>query len=291
MFTSPKVIAGLAGISALALLAGCEKPPENMVKVPKGEFTMGSNEVDKEAKALQYGDRRPWYANERPERKVDLKAFHIDRTEVTNRQFHEFVKATGTPAPPHWTGGVYPQGLDEHPVVLVTWAEADGYCKWKGKRLPTEAEWEKAARGTDARKFPWGSDFDTKKVNTLGEYGGTVPVGTLKDGVSPYGAFDMAGNAQEWTADWYKPYPGQRLQRQGIRRALQGSARRRLGRHGPLQPLGLRQDVVQEHRQPSLALRRRRVQVRLALTGLARFFLTGDQGRTTEAKDSERTCE
>jgi formylglycine-generating enzyme required for sulfatase activity len=208
MFSRGKALGGLAAISAIALLAGCEKPPEGMVKVPKGEFIMGSNEVDKEAKAVQYGDRRPWYANERPERKVDLKAFHIDATEVTNRQFQEFVKATGTAPPPHWAGGAYPQGLDEHPVVLVTWHEADSYCKWKGKRLPTEAEWEKAARGTDGRKFPWGGDFDTKKVNTLGEYGGTVPVGTLKEGVSPYGAMDMAGNAQEWTADWYQPYPG-----------------------------------------------------------------------------------
>ena len=208
MLSRGRVLGGLAAISAFTLLAGCEKPPEGMVKVPKGEFTMGSNEVDREAKAVQYGDRRPWYANERPERKVDLKAFHIDRTEVTNQQYQEFLKATGTPAPPHWANGAYPQGLGEHPVVLVTWHEADSYCKWKGKRLPTEAEWEKAARGTDGRKFPWGGDFDTKKVNTLGEYGGTVPVGTLKEGASPYGAVDMSGNAQEWTADWYKPYPG-----------------------------------------------------------------------------------
>jgi len=98
MLSRGKILGGLAAISAVTLLAGCEKPPEGMVKVPKGEFTMGSNEVDKEAKAVQYGDRRPWYANERPERKIDLKAFHIDRTEVTNRQYQEFLKATGTPA-------------------------------------------------------------------------------------------------------------------------------------------------------------------------------------------------
>ena len=199
----------LALLSALAIFTGCSSSaPENMVQVPKGEFIMGSNEVDKEAKAIQYGDKRPWYANEGPERKVQLKEFHIDRTEVTNLQYKEFVQKTGRPQPPHWAGGTYPAGLDEHPAVLVRWADADEYCKWKGKRLPTEAEWEKAARGTDGRRFPWGADFDTKKVNTLGEYNGTLPVGTLKDGASPYGAMDMSGNAQEWTADWYLPYPG-----------------------------------------------------------------------------------
>ena len=199
----------LTVFSALLLFAGCSsQAPEDMVRVPKGEFIIGSNEVDKEAKALQYGDKRPWFANERPERKVSLKEFHIDKFEVTNRRYREFVQAAGRSAPPYWQGGSYQPGMDEHPVVMVTWADADEYCKWKGKRLPTETEWEKAARGTDGRRFPWGGDFDTKKVNTLGEYNGTLPVGTLKDGASPYGAFDMAGNAQEWTADWYLPHPG-----------------------------------------------------------------------------------
>ncbi|MBE7413703.1 MAG: SUMF1/EgtB/PvdO family nonheme iron enzyme [Deltaproteobacteria bacterium] len=204
------VLRKFALFSALAALTACSSatPPDGMVRVPKGKFTMGSNEVDKEAKAVQYGDRRPWYANERPERTEKLKEFHIDATEVTNRQFMEFLAATGRPAPPHWMGGSYQAGLDDHPVVMVTWNEADEFCRWKGKRLPTEAEWEKAARGTDGRRFPWGDDFDLKKVNTLGAYNGTLPVGSLKDGASPYGAMDMAGNAQEWTADWYKPYPG-----------------------------------------------------------------------------------
>ncbi len=195
-------------ITALAIaLFGCKSAPEDMVKVPGGEFTMGSNEVDREAKAMQYGDRRPWYANERPERKMKLGTFHIDRTEVTNRQYMEFVEGAKHAAPPHWALGSYPESLADHPVVFVTWKDADEFCKWKGKRLPSEAEWEKAARGANGRIFPWGNDFDIKKVNTIGEYGGTVPVGTLKDGVSPYGAYDMSGNAQEWTSDWYKPYP------------------------------------------------------------------------------------
>lgn len=194
--------------AALLMLAGCKSPPEDMVKIPAGEFTIGSNEVDREAKALQYGSRKPWFANERPERKTDLKEFHIDRFEVTNKEYKEFVDAKGHNPPPDWTGGAYNPAKADHPVAYVSWYDADEYCAWKGERLPTEAEWEKAARGTDGRKFPWGNEFDIKKVNTMGEFGGTTPVGMLKDGKSPYEIYDMAGNIQEWVADWYGQYPG-----------------------------------------------------------------------------------
>jgi formylglycine-generating enzyme required for sulfatase activity len=194
--------------TAITLAGGCSsKPPQDMIEIQKGEFTMGSNQVDKEAKAMQYGSRKPWFANERPERKVTLSAFLIDKTEVTNRQYKEFVDIAGHKPPINWNGTVFPQALAEHPVTHVSWFDADEFCRWKKKRLPTEAEWEKAARGTDGRQFPWGNEFDNKKVNTMGEFGGTTPVGFLPDGKSPYGVLDMAGNVQEWTADWYKPYP------------------------------------------------------------------------------------
>lgn len=195
-------------LSTFILLTGCKPaPPEEMALIPAGEFTMGSNEVDREAKALQYGSRKPWYANERPERKVSLPEYYIDRTEVTNKKYKGFVDATKHAAPPDWANGAYP-GSPDNPVVNVTWADASAYCEWKGKRLPTEQEWEKAARGADGRRFPWGDDFDIKKVNTMGEYQGTTRVGMFPEGKSPYGVLDMSGNAQEWTADWYKPYPG-----------------------------------------------------------------------------------
>ncbi|MBI1912462.1 MAG: SUMF1/EgtB/PvdO family nonheme iron enzyme [Deltaproteobacteria bacterium] len=193
-------------LSTVILLAGCKSPPQDMVKVSKGEFTMGSNEVDKEAKALQYGDKRPWYANERPERKVKLKEFYIDKTEVTNKKYKEFVDK-GHKAPAHWINGNYAPEVADHPVVFVTWNDAKEYCEWAGKRLPTEAEWEKAARGADGRRFPWGNEFDIKKLNTMGEFAGTTPAGMFAEGQSPYGAVDMAGNVQEWTADWYQQYP------------------------------------------------------------------------------------
>jgi len=193
-------------------LTGCgEKKkalPENMILIPAGEFIMGSNRVDTEAKALQYGSRKPWFANESPERKLSLKAFYIDKTEVTNDAYIKFVSAASIKPPANWPGGVVPEGKGKHPVTNVSWFDASSYCKWKGGRLPGEQEWEKAARGTDGRIFPWGGDFDVKKVNTLGEYGGTTPVGKFTDGASPYGVMDMSGNVQEWTADWYHQYPG-----------------------------------------------------------------------------------
>ncbi len=199
----------LVALAALFMLAGCNSPaPQDMVLIPKGEFIMGSNEVDTDAKAVQYGDRKPWYANERPQMKITLPDYYIDKTEVTNKQYKEFVDSTGHRAPAGWGGPSYPPAIEQQPVAYVSWSDARDYCKWRKKRLPTEQEWEKAARGTDGRRFPWGNDFDIKKVNTLGEYGGPAPVGTFKDGASPYGLLDMAGNVEEWVEDWYKPYPG-----------------------------------------------------------------------------------
>ncbi len=192
----------------LLSISGCSSPPPDSVEVPEGEFLMGSNDVDREAKALQYGSKKPWFANEGPQRRVSLKRFYIDKFEVTNAKYKEFVAAKGKKPPAHWPGGAIPSNLAEHPVVFVSWQDAHDYCNWRGMRLPTEAEWEKAAAGTDGRSFPWGNEFDVKKVNTLGEYGGSTPVGTFKNGASPYGALDLSGNAQEWTSDWYQQYPG-----------------------------------------------------------------------------------
>ncbi|MEK7773954.1 MAG: formylglycine-generating enzyme family protein [Deltaproteobacteria bacterium] len=194
----------------LAVLAGCKPSApkdKNMVLIPRGEFIIGSDEVDAEAKALQYGSKKPWFSNERPAHKVSLDDYYMDKTEVTNRGYKEFTDATKYKLPPNWENGTYPVTMDEHPVTHVDWNDAAAFCKWKDKRLPTEAEWEKAARGTDGRRFPWGNEFDIKKVNTLGEYNGTTPIGSFPDGKSPYGLLDMAGNAWEWTADWYMPYP------------------------------------------------------------------------------------
>jgi formylglycine-generating enzyme required for sulfatase activity len=205
-----KPIGYVAILAALVMLTGCKppkKPSSGMAHVPKGEFIMGSNEIDKEAKALQYGFRKPLYANEHPRRNVMLRAFHIDRTETTNIEYHEFVDSTRHKPPKDWLRGKYPEKFADHPVVNVSWHDADVYCKWRKKRLPTEEEWEKAARGTDGRKFPWGDEFDIKKVNALGEYEGAAPAGKFPEGASPYGALDMSGNVMEWTSNWYEQYP------------------------------------------------------------------------------------
>ncbi len=203
----------ISPLALILLLVGCKPatpPPPDMVHVPKGEFTMGSDKMDKEAKAMQYGFKKPLYANERPSRKVILDDFHIDKTEVTNGKYEEFIKATGHKPPSFWTHPVYVEkkaDMANYPVIFVNWEDADTYCKWKKRRLPTEAEWEKAARGTDGRRFPWGSEFDIELVNALGKYGGVGPAGSFPEGASPYGALDMAGNVWEWTADWYTKYP------------------------------------------------------------------------------------
>ncbi len=166
----------------------------NMILIPAGEFTMGSNE---------------WWPKCQPEHKRTVKAFYIDKYEVTNKKYKKFVEATKRQLPANWPKGEIPKGKANHPVVFVNWYDANDYCKWEGKRLPTEVEWEKAARGTDGRTFPWGNKFDAKKGNMpqLGK-GDTMPIGSFENGKSPYGLYDMAGNVFEWTSDWFKPYPG-----------------------------------------------------------------------------------
>jgi formylglycine-generating enzyme required for sulfatase activity len=134
---------------------------------------------------------------------VYLDAFYIDRTEVTNAQYRACVEA-GACSQPHDTGWYNDPNRAEHPVVYVDWNQANAYCRWAGKRLPTEAEWEKAARGTDGRTYPWGnSDPDCNKANYGDCVGDKTAVGSYPAGASPYGALGMAGNVCEWVADWY----------------------------------------------------------------------------------------
>jgi formylglycine-generating enzyme required for sulfatase activity len=174
------------------------KPEVEMVEVPAGTFTMGS------------GNGKP---EDAPSHEVDLPAYSIDKFEVANADFAQFVEATGyqTDAEKGGEKGwqAYAEGKDNHPVVKVSWNDAKAFCEWMGKRLPTETEWEKAARGAEGFTFPWGEDWDSQKANAK-ETGlrGTTAVGSFGTGASPYGAVDMAGNVWEWTADWFQPYPG-----------------------------------------------------------------------------------
>lgn len=197
----------LLPLSLSVLLAiACTPNPPGMVRIPAGDFLMGSDHVDTAQQGVEFGTSKPWFLDEHPQRTVSLPSYEIDRYEVTNGQFRGFVDATRTQPPPTWPEGRFAPEQTAWPVTGVTWFEADRYCRWAGKRLPTEAEWEKAARGTDGREFPWGDTFDEKN----GNIGGTAlaPVGSFPDGVSPYGVHDMAGNVSEWVADWYRAYPG-----------------------------------------------------------------------------------
>lgn len=178
-----------------------------MIYIPAGEFIMGSSDEDIEMFLQFFIYRRPSrFANEQPQHTVYLDSFYIDKYEVTNAQYGEFIQATGHPAPIYWNNELYNQS--EQPVIVITWEDAKAYAEWAGKRLPTEAEWEKAARGTDGRIWSWGNEWDATKLNSndVGAIDGYIyssPVGSFPQGVSPYGVHDMMGNVWEWIADWY----------------------------------------------------------------------------------------
>lgn len=171
-----------------------EPPPPGMVLVPAGEFWMGSDDPKAEP-------------DERPLRKIFLAAFYIDQFEVTNRRYKEFKKDHR-----------YPAGEDDSPVTFVLKREAEEFCRWAARRLPTGAEWEKAARGTDGRVYPWGNQFSAERANInrrsqlapttvalcklpLASSNGKLPGGSFPKGASPYGCQDMAGNVWEWVSD------------------------------------------------------------------------------------------
>ncbi len=190
--------AGDAEVSVL-LRVNFSLEPE-MVHIPAGEFLRGSKERDRVA-----------LASEKPQRRIYLAEYWIGRYPVTNAQYAVFVEATGRRPPGHWPGGNPPEGKENHPVVNVSWWDAVAYCRWlmevtdKPYRLPTEAQWEKAARGADGRGYPWGNRWDNKKCNSRqADKRDTTPVDAYSPiGDSPYGCVDMAGNVLEWVADWY----------------------------------------------------------------------------------------
>ena len=151
--------------------------------------------------------------NEQPVHKVVLDAFWIDQTEVTNKMYALCVQTSVCTPPSSTNSSTRPSyyenpEFEDYPVIYVDWYKAKTYCEWAGRRLPTEAEWEKAARGTDGRNYPWGKDAPNKMLlNYNGNVGDTTEIGKYPAGASIYGALDMAGNAWEWVSSLYKPYP------------------------------------------------------------------------------------
>lgn len=175
--------------------------PEGMVYVLGGVLRVGNDNGEE---------------NERPAHVATIKPFFIDRTEITNEQYQKFIEAAGHPAPPSWNGNRFPAGTESLPVTDVTWEDASAYAKWAGKRLPTEEEWEFAARGLNEKLiYPWGEDWRDDAANVMkGETDKRelMPVGQFPNGVSPFGAVDLIGNAWEWTASDYKEYPGGKVE-------------------------------------------------------------------------------
>jgi iron(II)-dependent oxidoreductase len=199
----------IAAAFALVLPACARVSAQEMVEIPAGAYTMGRDDGP---------------ADERPAHRIALPAFQIDRFPVTNARFAEFLDAAGThnargerlfdfddpDARVHRAGGKWTadKGYENHPAVEVTWAGARDYCAWRGKRLPTEAEREKAARGTDGRRHPWGNSApDRARAQHSARFNETAPVDAFPGGASPYGALGMAGNAWEWVSSAYRPYP------------------------------------------------------------------------------------
>jgi formylglycine-generating enzyme required for sulfatase activity len=224
------------------------KDGSELILIPAGEFLMGS--IEKYGMGNEWGEQY-----ECPQHRVYLNSYYIGKYEVTNAQFARFVGETGyhascdpvmarfykselfksSPEEPDLSvwNGYYNSETANNPVVCVSWNDAKAYCDWAGLRLPTEAEWEKAARGTDGRIFPWGDEWDTSCCNNSVEQqsGGTTPVGSFPRGASPYGCMDMAGNVREWCNDWYggnyyrkAPQKNPRGPRRGKNRSVRGGS-------------------------------------------------------------------
>jgi formylglycine-generating enzyme required for sulfatase activity len=191
------------------------KDGAEMALIPAGKFQMGDSANEGSA-------------DERPIHTVELDAFYIDKYEVTNALYEEFIKATGHRTPTYWTNHSFNQ--PDQPVVGVSWDDAVAYAKWAGKRLPTEAEWEKAARGgLVGKRYPWGDDISDNDANYGNNIGITTPVGKFPP--NGYGLYDVAGNVWEWVADWYldkyyaiSPQKNPKGPDTGTRRVLRGGS-------------------------------------------------------------------
>ena len=166
-----------------------------MILIPGGSFTMGTD--------LDRADPQ-----DKPQHTATVASFSIDKYLVTNAQYARFVAATGHRPPLNWKNGRIPQGELLYPVTMVTWYDAKAYAAWAHKRLPTEAEFEKAGRGTDGRRWPWGNKMEPDRLNTYYNVGSATKVGSYPRGMSVYGVMDMSGNVDEWIADDFLPYAG-----------------------------------------------------------------------------------
>lgn len=246
------------------------KPPV-MVEIPAEKFLMGTSDENIKQLQLKESDwAYEWFDNdlfaaEQPQHTVTLPVYEIAHSPVTNAEYYTFIWDSGHRIPRAWTGYSFPPGMDDHPVVGVSKTDADAYINWLNEklemefRLPTEAEWEHAARGEDGRIFPWGNTFDPWRCNTAESVKkGTTPVGSYSPGGdSVYGIADMVGNVWEWTQSLFMPYPYRpNTNREEIkpsgRYVVRGGAwyySRKLAR------CAVREGVLPDHLSPSIGFR------------------------------------
>ena len=185
---------------AFADEVGSQDAPAGMVLIPAGGFTMGRTFETTDDKR---GMRPLVLRDDRPAHVVRLGVYFMDTHEVTQADYAEFVRATGHRTPYHWVNGVTPEGKQDHPVHNVDWQDADTYCAWRDKRLPTEAEWERAARGgEEGKRYPWGDDKPDRQRALFNTPSGPGPVGSYPS--NPFGLHDMAGSVSEWCSDWFE---------------------------------------------------------------------------------------
>jgi len=205
------------GIGALAVstflsttAVGATDAPEDMVLIPGGSFLMGVDKTERVdtkkmtlRQQLKYAVSKEAFNDEGPAHMVILDPYYMDKYEVSNKHYAEFIKATDHPAPAYWDD--HRRNKPQQPVSGVNWHDANAYCSWTNKRLPSEAEWEKAARGPEGYKYPWGNELDPTKANFGRKQEYTANVDAYPEGKSPYGIYNMAGNVFEWVDDWYDP--------------------------------------------------------------------------------------
>jgi len=207
----------------------------NMVKIPAGSFLFGTNKKDDLGEALSLGIPKPWYADEGPEQNIFLKTFYIDRYEVTNRRYKIYIDDVNAVAPVDWKGNKFPIGKDDYPVINISWYDAANFCQWAEKKLPSEKQWGKAARGEAGNEYPWGNEFQIDYANLApksGSKNAIASIGSYPKGATPLGVHDMIGNVWEWVEDDYAPYKGSTYQSKffdGGFKVLRGQSAKNIG--------------------------------------------------------------
>ena len=204
------------GIFVLPLSGWSQNTTDNslegeMIHIPSGHFIFGTNKKDETAEALSLGIPKPWYADETPRQKIFLKGFYIDTFEVTNERYKKYVDDLGAVSPANWENNDFLEGKNKEPVTWVTWFDAANFCQWAKKMLPTEKQWERAAKGTKGNEYPWGNEYQSSIANLskrAGSKNKPVTVGSFPKSVSKEGVHDLVGNVWEWVADDYRPYKG-----------------------------------------------------------------------------------